>query len=135
MSFGSKCTTSSQDERSGKTDRTGWCPVDNDRITGKENSGGVRRKRIRRAKMNRRVKNPFKILYRNIQGLPGKKDNNKEILVRSECDVCLLTETMTVNVKLHGMKSITSNKSLVQNVVIILRNQSTGIVPMKLYSI
>ena len=40
---------------------------------------------------------------------------------------------MTINVKLQGMKCITSKKSVGQNVAIILGNQSAGMVPMKLY--
>ena len=40
---------------------------------------------------------------------------------------------MTVNVKIEGMKCITSKKSVGQNVAIILRGAAAGLVPMKLY--
>ena len=83
--------------------------------------------------MNKRVTKEIKIIYSNIQGFTGKKESIQEIIERSNCDICLLTETMTVNVKLSGMKCITSKKSVGQNVAIILRGQMAGNVPMKLY--
>ena len=83
--------------------------------------------------MNHRLKKQFIVLHSNIQGFTRKKESIKEILQRSNCDVCLLTETMTTNVKLHGMKCITPKKTVGQNVAIILRNQSAGLVPMILY--
>ena len=49
------------------------------------------------------------------------------------CDICMLTETMTLNVKFSGMRCITAKKSTGQNVAIILRGCVAGIEPMKLY--
>ena len=90
-------------------------------------------KRIRRAKMNKRVSKELKILYSNVRGFTGKKTSIQEIIESVNCDVCLLAETMTINVKIDGMKCVTSKKSVRQNVAIILRGAVAGVVPMKLY--
>ena len=83
--------------------------------------------------MCKRAKKYFTLVYSNIQGFTGKRDSIQEIMKTVDCDVCLLTETMTVNVKMDGMKCITSKKSVGQNVAIVLRNQCAGLVPMRLY--
>ena len=83
--------------------------------------------------MNRRLLKELRILYSNIQGFTGKKSSIQEIMQTIECDLCLLTETMTTNVKLEGMKCIPSKKSVGQNVAMILRGRLAGLVPMKLY--
>ena len=90
-------------------------------------------KPIRRSKMNRRLLKEINLLYSNIQGFTGKKESIVDIMQRANCDICLLTETMTVNVKLNGMKCITAKKSIGQDVAIVLRGSAAGIVPMKLY--
>ena len=90
-------------------------------------------KPIRRGKMNRRLSKNIALMYSNIQGFLGKKDSIIDIMERAMCDICLLTETMTVNVKLKGMKCITAKKSVGQNVAIVLRGSVAGVVPMKLY--
>ena len=90
-------------------------------------------KPVRRAKMNRRVCKQLRIFYSNVQGFTGKKTSIQDIVQTVDCGICLLTETMTNNVKLNGMKCITSKKSVGQNVAIILRGSVAGIVPMKLY--
>ena len=90
-------------------------------------------KPIRRGGMNKRLLKHFRIFYSNIQGFTGKKNSIRDILQTTECALCLLTETMTTNVKLEGMKCITSEKSVGQNVAIILRGSLAGLVPMKLY--
>ena len=83
--------------------------------------------------MNQRMKKQLTIVYSNIQGFCGKKDSIQEIMNIVDCDICLLTETMTTNVRMQGMKCITAQKSVGQNVAIILRNQLIGVVPMRLY--
>ena len=93
----------------------------------------LKRKSIRRAGMNKRVSKHLKIFYSNVQGFTGKKTSIQDIVQTLNCDVCLLAETMTVNVKIDGMKCITSKKSVGQNVAIILRGAAAGLVPMKLY--
>ena len=93
----------------------------------------IKTKPVRRGKMNRRLSKTINIVYTNIQGFSGKKDSISDIMLRTNCDICLLAETMTVNVKLNGMKCITPDKSTGQNVAIILRGCVAGIVPMKLY--
>ena len=90
-------------------------------------------KPIRRAGMNKRKVKQLRILYSNIQGFTGKKSSLEDIMQTVDCEVCLLTETMTNNVKVKGMKCITAKKSVGQNVAIILRGKVAGIVPMKLY--
>ena len=90
-------------------------------------------KPIRRARMNKRVCKEFKILYSNIQGFTGKKSSIEDIMQTMGCDICLLAETMTTNIKIDGAKCITPKKSVGQNVAIILRGAAAGIVPMKLY--
>ena len=92
-----------------------------------------KRKPIRRAKMNKRVSKNLKILYSNIQGFTGKKTSIENIMQIVNCDVCLLTETMTTNVRIDGAKCITAKKSVGQNVAIILRGAAAGLIPMKLY--
>ena len=102
-----------------------------------ENFGNVRKVRknkpVRRAGMNRRVSKEIRIFYSNTQGFTGKKSSIQNILQATESDICLLTETMTTNVKLDGMKCVTATKSVGQNVAIILGGSVSGIVPMKLY--
>ena len=85
--------------------------------------------------MCKRAKKYFTLVYSNIQGFTGKRDSIQEIRKTVDCDICLLTETMTVNVKMDGMKCITSKKSVGQNVAIVLRNQCAGLVPMRLYEL
>ena len=83
--------------------------------------------------MNRRVSKKLKILYSDIQRFTGKKTSIQDIMQIVDCDFCLLTETMTTNVKIEGLKCITAKKSVGQNVAIILRGAAAGLVPMKLY--
>ena len=83
--------------------------------------------------MNKRVSKDLKILYSNIQGFTGKKTSIQDIMQRVNCDVCLLTETMTTNVKIDGAKCLTAKKSVGQNVAILLRGTAAGLIPMKLY--
>ena len=90
-------------------------------------------KPVRRSKMNLRVAKEIKIVYSNIQGFIGKKTSITEIMEALECDICLLTETMTTNVKLEGLKCITAAKSIGQNVAIVLRKKMNGLPVIKLY--
>ena len=83
--------------------------------------------------MNKRKCKNLRILYSNCQGFTGKKSSIQDIIQTVECDVCLLAETMTTNVKLDGMKCIPAKKSVGQNVAILLRGIVAGIVPMKVY--
>ena len=43
-----------------------------------------------------------------------------------KCDICLLGETMTCRVKVEGFKSITSQRSVGQNVCILMKNSLIG---------
>ena len=92
-----------------------------------------KRKPIRRGGMSKRLSKQLKIFYSNVQGFIGKKNSILEIIQTTDCDVCMLAETMTTNVKLPGLKCITSEKSVGQNVAIIPRGRVAGVVPMKLY--
>ena len=83
--------------------------------------------------MNKRNCKELRLLYSNIQGFVRKKSSIQDIIQTTNCEVCLLAETMTKNVKLDGMKCITAKKSVGQNVAIILRGRLAGTVPMKLY--
>ena len=97
-------------------------------------SGNEKRcKPIRRSKMNLRITKEIKIMYSNIQGFIGKKTSITEMMEAVDCDICLLTETMTPNVKIDGLKCITAAKSIGQNVAIILRKKMIGIPVVKLY--
>ena len=83
--------------------------------------------------MNKRLSKTINIVYSNIQGFVGKKDSISEIIESLDCDVCLLAETMTTNVKIEGMKCITSKESIGQNVAMILRGKVNGLPALKLY--
>ena len=83
--------------------------------------------------MNKRLYKNITILYSNIQGFVGKKDSILEIMETVECDVCLLAETMTTNVKIEGMKCITPKESVGQNVAMVLRGKVNGLPSLKLY--
>ena len=83
--------------------------------------------------MNRRLEKKLVVVYSNVQGYNGKKDSVTEIAETLECDVLLLTETMTTNVRMAGYKCITAKKSVGQDVAIILRGKLSGVVPMRLY--
>ena len=104
---------------------------DNDSILVSQNFR--KNNRIRRSKLYERITKQIKILYSNIQGFTGKKNSIQDIMRVVDCDVCLLTETMTTNIKINGAKCITPKKSVGQNVAIILRGSAAGLVPMKLY--
>ena len=73
---------------------------DNDSILVSQNFR--KNKRIRRSKMYKRITKQIKILYSNIQGFTGKKNSIQDIMRVVDCDVCLLTETMTTNIKING---------------------------------
>ena len=66
-------------------------------------------KPIRRAKTNKRKTKEIKVMYSNIQGFVGKKASLTEIMEAVDCDICLLTETMTTNVKIDGLKCVEIN--------------------------
>ena len=83
--------------------------------------------------MNERVSKSVNIVYSNVQGFTGKKDSICDIMQRVDCDIALLAETMTLNVKVNGMRCIKAKKSIGQNVAIILRKSAVGMRPMKLY--
>ncbi len=89
--------------------------------------------KMRRGGMNRRNQKCIKIVYSNIQGFTGKKTSLHDIMDTVDCDICMLAETMTLNVKMEGLKCIKSNKSVGQNVAIILRGKLQGANVMKLY--
>ena len=90
-------------------------------------------KGIRRAGMNKRLTKNIKIMYSNIQGFTGKKSSITDIFHSIDCDVCMLVETMTTRVKIEGGRSICPNKSVGQNVAIVLGSRLSGCPTMKLF--
>ena len=72
-------------------------------------------------------------MYSNIQGYTKKKESLSFIMEELDCDLCLLAETMTRNVKLKGSRCFTANKSVGQNVCIIVRNRLVDNDIIKMY--
>ena len=73
------------------------------------------------------------IMYSNIQGVSKKKESLLDIMEEVDCDICLLAETMTNKVKIPGCRSVTSRKSIGQNVCVILRKEIMNEQMIKLY--
>ena len=83
----------------------------------------IKRKKIRRSVVKRNQNTKINIMYSNIQGLTKKKESLLHIMEELDCDICLLAETLVRNVKLKGCRCITPNKSIGQNVCIVVRNK------------
>ena len=82
-----------------------------------------KKKKIRRSRVNKKQNATMNIIYSNIQGFTKKKESLIHIMEELDCDVCLLAETLTRDVKLKGCRCITPNKSVGQNVCIVVRNK------------
>ena len=93
-----------------------------------------KRKRIRRSVKKKKQNERFTIMYSNIQGITKKKENLMFIMEEMNVDVSLLAETMTRSVKLNGCRCFTSNKSIGQNVCIVVRNKLVNNDIIKLFS-
>ena len=72
-------------------------------------------------------------MYSNIQGYTKKCESLLYIMEEIDCDICLLAETMTRKIKIDGCQCITANKSIGQNVCIIVRNNLVNNIMTKLY--
>ena len=83
----------------------------------------VKRKKIRRSVKKKKEKEILNIMYSNIQGVTKKKESLLHIMDELDIDICLLAETMTNSVKIAGCRCFTANKSIGQNVCIIIRNR------------
>ena len=90
-------------------------------------------KKIRRSIRKKEHDEIINIIYSNIQGYTKKKESLSYIMDELDCDICLLAETMTRNVKLKGCRCITPNKSVGQNVCIIVRNRLVDNDIIKMY--
>ena len=90
-------------------------------------------KKIRRS-IKKKVQNEIiNIMYSNIQGFTKKKESLLYIMDQLGCDICLLTETLTRNVKIKGCRCITPSRSVGQNVCIIVRNKLVDKDIIKMY--
>ena len=72
-------------------------------------------------------------MYANVQGFTGKKTSVQYVMNNVGADVLMLAETMTRKPLLDGCESICPNKSVGQNVAIILPNKTCSYQKMKLY--
>ena len=95
----------------------------------------LQRKRIEKlvGQERRKVNETINIMYSNIQGFTKKKENLIHIMEELDCDVCLLTETMTKLVKIRNCRCFNPNKSVGQNVCIIVRNEIMDKTIIKMY--
>ena len=92
-----------------------------------------RKNKVRRSSKNKNDKQILNIMYSNIQGLTRKKESLLEIMEEVGCDLCLLAETMTSNVKISGCRCVPPRKSVGQNVCIVLRNEIMNEKIIRLY--
>ena len=72
-------------------------------------------------------------MYANVQGVTGKKTSVQYVMNAVGADVLMLAETMTRKPILDGCETICPNKSVGQNVAIILPNKTCSYQKMKLY--
>ena len=72
-------------------------------------------------------------MYANIQGFTGKKTSLQHTMNVLQTDVVLLAETMIKKVNLDGYQCIYPNKSVGQNVAMIMAKQMCSYNKMKLY--
>ena len=72
-------------------------------------------------------------MYSNIQGVTKKKESLMNIMEELNVDICLLAETMTRVVTMDGCRCFTPNKSVGQNVCVVLRNKLIDNDVIKLY--
>ena len=92
-----------------------------------------KRKKIRRSVKKRKENAILNIMYSNIQGVTKKRESLVSIMEDLNVDICLLAETMTRCVKLSGCRCFTANKSIGQNVCVIVRNKIVDNEIIKLY--
>ena len=100
---------------------------ENENVDINETSLGLDRrntkKKIRRSGVNKKQNATINIIYSNIQGFTKKKESLIHIMEELDCDVCLLAETLLRDVKIKGCRCFTPNKSVGQNVCIVVRNK------------
>ena len=108
-------------------------PFSFDNVVNTERRNERNRKKIRRSIKKKDQADIINIMYSNIQGYTKKKESLSFIMDEVDCDICLLAETMTRNVKLKGCRCITPNKSIGQNVCIIVRNKLVDNDIIKMY--
>ena len=95
--------------------------------------GNGRRKQIRRSIRKKKENETLAVMYSNIQGITKKKESLINIMEELDIDICLLAETLTRNVKIDGCRCFTPNKSVGQNVCIIIRKKVVDNDIIKLY--
>ena len=88
-----------------------------------ESKDEKRKKRNRRSRSKKQNDTIINIVYSNIQGITKKKESLTHIMEELGCDVCLLAETMTRTIKIKDCRCFTANKSIGQNVCVIVRNK------------
>ena len=89
-----------------------------------------------KTRRSNRKKNEYvslNIMYANIQGFSGKKICLQHTMSSLDTDVVMLAETMVRKPVLEGCQSVCPNKSVGQNVAIILANKACSYKKMKLY--
>ena len=96
------------------------------------NKFGATKKKVRRSKKKYTIQS-INIVYSNIQGFTKKKESLCCIMDELECDLCLLAETMVCKAKVIGCRCITAQKSIGQNVCIVVREKLMHNNIVKLY--
>ena len=94
---------------------------------------GKNKTKTRRSKCNNKGYVMVNVMYANIQGFTGKKTCLLHTMNTLGADVVLLAETMVRKPVLEGCQSICPNKSVGQNVAIILAKKACSYKKMKLY--
>ena len=90
-------------------------------------------KKVRRSYKKKNREQNITIMYSNIQGFTKKCNSLLYIMDELDCDICLLAETMTRKVKIDGCRCIIPQKSIGQNVCIIIRKNLANNTITKLY--
>ena len=93
----------------------------------------VQKKKCRRSLHKKEKFESVKIMYANIQGFTGKKTSLQYNMDDVGADVVLLSETMTRKVGLQGCQCVCPQKSVGQNVAVILAGKMCSCEKMKLY--
>ena len=90
-------------------------------------------RKVRRSKPRKNDFEDIVIMYANIQGFTGKKTSLAHTIQSTNAGITLLAETMTRKVELKGCVSVCPNKSVGQNVAVLLSGDVCSYEKMKLY--
>ena len=107
--------------------------IDSNQVNDVNKEVNGRRKKIRRSMKRKKDNETLTIMYSNIQGFTKKKESLAGIMGDLGVDICLLAETLTRSVTMNGCRCYTPNKSIGQNVCIIVTNKIIDNEIIKLY--